>query len=182
MSQIRGLKWSDTANGTLCSTKNFATFTSAQITWKKLCSGFQGQRQLPFSPSQSAGAVSPITIFHPVVLYFTFSCCKYRSLWGYFQILELKGSGEQWQGSVNDTSVNIGLRHSCMAHVLEKNKACYFMGCPCNLIQNIALRAHRDLYIKNLPGTYWNAHAAEPGKSGKNWVIEEQIHFSHIIC
>lgn len=38
---------------------------------------------------------------------------------------------------VDNTSVNIGIRHSIMTHVQEKNVACYFMGCPCHLVHNI---------------------------------------------
>ena len=39
---------------------------------------------------------------------------------------------------VDNTSVNIGLRHSIMTHVQQKNAECYFMGCPCHLLHNIA--------------------------------------------
>lgn len=42
---------------------------------------------------------------------------------------------------VDNTSVNIGIRHSIMTHVQEKNVACYFMGCPCHLVHNIASHA-----------------------------------------
>ena len=39
---------------------------------------------------------------------------------------------------VDNTSVNVGKHHSIMTHVQEKNSACYFMGCPCHLVHNIA--------------------------------------------
>ena len=42
---------------------------------------------------------------------------------------------------VDNTSVNVGLHHSIMTHVKERNNSCYFMGCPCHLIHNIACRA-----------------------------------------
>ena len=42
---------------------------------------------------------------------------------------------------VDNTSVNVGLRHSIMTHVQQKNSSVYFMGCPCHLIHNIACHA-----------------------------------------
>ena len=42
---------------------------------------------------------------------------------------------------VDNTSVNVGLHHSLMTHVQKKVAACYFMGCPCHLIHNVASRA-----------------------------------------
>ena len=39
---------------------------------------------------------------------------------------------------VDNTSVNVGRRHSIMTHVMQQNDACYFMGCPCHLVHNIA--------------------------------------------
>ena len=39
---------------------------------------------------------------------------------------------------VDNTSVNVGLRHSISTLVKEKTSMCYFMGCPCHLIHNIA--------------------------------------------
>ena len=38
---------------------------------------------------------------------------------------------------VDNTSVNVGLRHSIMTQVKSKNNECYFMGCPCHLVHNI---------------------------------------------
>lgn len=46
---------------------------------------------------------------------------------------------------VDNTSVNIGIRHSIMTHVHQKNAACYFMGCPCHLVHNIAGHASEAL-------------------------------------
>ena len=42
---------------------------------------------------------------------------------------------------VDNTSVNVGMRNSIMTRVKEKNSSCYFMGCPCHLIHNIACHA-----------------------------------------
>ena len=42
---------------------------------------------------------------------------------------------------VDNTSVNLGNRNSIMTRVREKNDECYFMGCPCHLIHNIACHA-----------------------------------------
>lgn len=39
---------------------------------------------------------------------------------------------------VDNTSVNIGRHHSIKTHVLQRVKSCYFMGCPCHLVHNIA--------------------------------------------
>lgn len=46
---------------------------------------------------------------------------------------------------VDNTSVNVGIRNSIMTHVQAKNSACYFMGCPCHLIHNIAGHASEAL-------------------------------------
>ena len=42
---------------------------------------------------------------------------------------------------VDNTSVNLGKRNSIYTRVMEKNPACYFMGCPCHLVHNITCRA-----------------------------------------
>lgn len=42
---------------------------------------------------------------------------------------------------VDNASVNVGLRNSIMTHVKQKNKSCYFMGCPCHLVHNVANHA-----------------------------------------
>lgn len=50
-----------------------------------------------------------------------------------------------WQNcigfGVDNTSVNLGIRNSILTRVKEKNEKCYFMGCPCHLIHNIACHA-----------------------------------------
>lgn len=42
---------------------------------------------------------------------------------------------------VDNTNVNVGTRNSIMTRVKQKNDACYFMGCPCHLLHNIACKA-----------------------------------------
>ena len=42
---------------------------------------------------------------------------------------------------VDNTSVNLGKHHSIMTLVHGKNSECYFMGCPCHLVHNIASHA-----------------------------------------
>ena len=42
---------------------------------------------------------------------------------------------------VDNTSVNVGIRNSIYTRVIQKNPACYFMGCPCHLMHNVACRA-----------------------------------------
>ena len=39
---------------------------------------------------------------------------------------------------VDNTSVNMGIHHSIMTHIKQQTDACYFMGCPCYLVHNIA--------------------------------------------
>ena len=46
---------------------------------------------------------------------------------------------------VDNTSVNVGISHSIMTHVQQRNAACYFMGCPCHLVHNIAGHASEAL-------------------------------------
>ena len=42
---------------------------------------------------------------------------------------------------VDNTSVNLGKRNSIMTRVLQQNPATYFMGCPCHIVHNTALKA-----------------------------------------
>ncbi len=42
---------------------------------------------------------------------------------------------------VDNTNVNLGSKNSIMTRVKEKNEDCYFMGCPCHLLHNIACEA-----------------------------------------
>lgn len=37
--------------------------------------------------------------------------------------------------------MNVGIRNSIYTRVIQKNPACYFMGCPCHLVHNVACRA-----------------------------------------
>lgn len=46
---------------------------------------------------------------------------------------------------VDNTSVNVGLRHSIMTHVKQQNAECYFMGCPCHFVHNVAGHASESL-------------------------------------
>jgi len=48
---------------------------------------------------------------------------------------------------VDNTSVNLGLRHSIMTHVKKKNAACYFMGCLCHVVHSIACHASEALQM-----------------------------------
>ena len=43
--------------------------------------------------------------------------------------------------SVDNTSVNIGKRHSIKTLVLAENPAIYVMGCLCHIVHNIAGKA-----------------------------------------
>ena len=47
---------------------------------------------------------------------------------------------------VDNASVNIGWHHSIKTEVQARNPACYFMGCPCHLLHNIASHALEVLY------------------------------------
>ena len=43
--------------------------------------------------------------------------------------------------AVDNTSVNLGRRNSIMTRVLQKNPKVYFMGCPCHIVHNTAMKA-----------------------------------------
>ena len=47
---------------------------------------------------------------------------------------------------VDNTSVNIGRHHSIKTQVQQKVESCYFMGCPCHLVHNIANHASEALH------------------------------------
>ena len=47
---------------------------------------------------------------------------------------------------VDNASVNIGQHHSIKTEVQARNPACYFMGCPCHLLHNIASHASEVLH------------------------------------
>ena len=43
--------------------------------------------------------------------------------------------------SVDNTSVNLGKRNSIMTRAVQQNPSTYFMGCPCHIVHNMALKA-----------------------------------------
>ena len=43
--------------------------------------------------------------------------------------------------SVDNTSVNVGRRNSIKTRVLQVNPSTYFLGCPCHMVHNTALKA-----------------------------------------
>ena len=43
--------------------------------------------------------------------------------------------------AVDNTSVNLGRRNSIMTRVLQQNPNVYFMGCPCHIVHNTAMKA-----------------------------------------
>ena len=47
---------------------------------------------------------------------------------------------------VDNTSVNIGRHHSIKTQVQQRLESCYFMGCPCHLVYNIASHASEALH------------------------------------
>jgi hypothetical protein len=57
----------------------------------------------------------------------------------------LTTNGIDWSNcvgaGVDNTSVNLGVQNSISTRVLNKNPAIYFMGCPCHIIHNVALKA-----------------------------------------
>ena len=42
---------------------------------------------------------------------------------------------------VDNTSVNMGKHNSIKTRVQKKNPAVYFMGCPCHMVHNTAIKA-----------------------------------------
>ena len=55
---------------------------------------------------------------------------------------------------VHNTSVNLAIRNSIRTRVLQKNASFYFMGCPCHIVHNTALKAANsftqvDMYTIN---------------------------------
>ena len=46
---------------------------------------------------------------------------------------------------VDNTSVNVGIRNSIMTDVKQKVSTCYFMGCPCHLVHNVAKLCCRSI-------------------------------------
>ena len=57
----------------------------------------------------------------------------------------LKSNEIQWTNcvgaGVDNTSVNLGRKNSIRTRVLQQNPATYFMGCPCHIVHNVALKA-----------------------------------------
>ena len=50
---------------------------------------------------------------------------------------------------MDNTSVNIGLHNSLLTHVQKKTSACYFMGCPCHLVHNVASLASDAIQLES---------------------------------
>ena len=57
----------------------------------------------------------------------------------------LQSNGIPWANcvgaGVDNTSVNLGRNNSIRTRVLQQNPSTYFMGCPCHIVHNIALKA-----------------------------------------
>ena len=68
------------------------------------------------------------------------------------RLSELLGSSNPWNictsVGVDNTSVNIGVRHSLEIRVLEQNSSVYFSGCPCHIIHN-AVRKASDVFCSS---------------------------------
>ena len=66
----------------------------------------------------------------------------------------LQTNGISWSNcvgtSVDNTSVNLGKNNSIKTRVLAKNSAIYFMGCPCHVVHNAALKASNNFKQVNL--------------------------------
>jgi len=43
--------------------------------------------------------------------------------------------------SVDNASVNLGIRNSLKSRISQKNDSIYFLGCPCHIIHNTASKA-----------------------------------------
>ena len=59
--------------------------------------------------------------------------------------------------AVDNTSVNVGKRNSIMTRVIQKNGSVYFMGCPCHVIHNTAVKASQSfckVIFKHMHGEY----------------------------
>ena len=67
----------------------------------------------------------------------------------------LQNHGVSWLNcvgvEVDITSVNLGRRNSIMTRVLQKHPAAFFMGCPCHIIYNMALKASEKFAQVGLP-------------------------------
>lgn len=61
----------------------------------------------------------------------------------------LQDHGVPWHNcvgvGVDNTSVNLGKRNSIMTRVVQKHPAVFFMGCPCHVVHNMALKASEKL-------------------------------------
>lgn len=62
----------------------------------------------------------------------------------------LKSNDIPWHNcvglGVDNTSVNLGKRNSIMTRVLAQNPAVFFMGRPCHIVHNMALKASENLH------------------------------------
>ena len=57
----------------------------------------------------------------------------------------MKDNGIPWANcvgtAVDNTSVNVGRRNSIMTRVIRQSPNVYFMGCPCHILHNTAMKA-----------------------------------------
>ena len=60
----------------------------------------------------------------------------------------LQANGIPWSNcvgtSVDNTSVNMGVRNSIRSRALAQNSAIYFMGCPCHIVHNTCMKASEE--------------------------------------
>ena len=97
----------------------------------------------------TTGTIIPININSAMYtkMMFTFTGQQSATAEAIFTKMDdvLQGNQIPWTNcvgaGVDNTSVNIGKRNSIMTRVLQQNPAIYFMGCPCHIVHNTALKA-----------------------------------------